>query len=122
MAWRADIAGPVLARLRQRPPVVARVLGAICQRSPDHDLADAIRVIRHVNHPVGLGTAFGYLPQPLAIALLDEIPHEQAVAILEKMDPAMVAEMRSARPQVLAGLLKTVRPGFLTQVSRQANR
>lgn len=119
VAWRGNIAGQALGQLR-RPPLVARVLGAIQQRSPDRDLADAVRVIRHVNDPVGLGAAFEYLPQPLAIALLDQIPPDQAASVLQKMDPATVREMRSVSPEVLGRLLRAVRPGFLTQVNRDA--
>ena len=122
VAWRGDIAGQALRQLRQQPPLVARMLSAIRQRSPDGDPVDAVRVIRNMNDPVGLAAAFGYLPQPLAIALLDQMPNDQAVTVLEKMDPATVREMRSASPEVLGRLLRTVRSGFLTQVNRDAPR
>lgn len=121
LAWSGNIAGRALGQLRRPPLLVAQVLGAIRQLSPGGDPADIVRVIRHVNDPEGLGAAFGCLPQPLAITLLDQMPHEQAVAVVQEMDPSTVCEMQSVNAEVLGRLLSDVRPGFLTQVNRYAS-
>lgn len=118
--WSEDVAGHALGQLRQQPPLVARVLEAIVRQSPDGDPADAVRAIRRVNHPVGVAAAFECPPQSLVIAMLDRMPDEQAVTVVQKMNPATVWQMKCANPKVIGRLLEKTRPAFQAQVNRHA--
>jgi serine/threonine protein kinase len=116
--WLEAPAGHAIGQLP--PPLVARVLEAIVLQSPDGDLADAVRAIRHVSRPAVVAAAFERLPQPTAIAMLDRMPNGQAVSVLQEMDPATVWQLKCARPEVIERLLKQTRPAFQAQVNRHA--
>jgi eukaryotic-like serine/threonine-protein kinase len=117
-AWREDEAGRALGQLP--PLLVARVLEAIVLQSPDEDAADAVRAIRKVGRPAVLAAAFDCLPRPLTVAMLEQIPDEQGVSVLQEMDPAMVWQLQYASLEVVGRLLRQTPRSFQAQVARHA--
>ena len=117
-AWRGDEAGLALGRLP--PPLVARVLEAIALRSPDGGSAAAVRAIRHVNSAAVVAAAFDCLSEPSVVAMLERMPNQQAVSVLQKMDPATVRQLQEASPEAIGRLLQQTRASFQAQVARHA--
>ena len=117
-AWTEAEAGSALGQLP--PPLVARVLEAIALQSSAGDLGAAVRAIRQASRPAVIAAAFECLPRPSAIAMLDRLAEEQAVTVLQEMDPATVRQMEHANPTVVGRLLRQTPRSFREQVARHA--
>ena len=115
-AWTEAEAGSVLGQLP--PPLVARVLEAIALQSSAGDPGAAVRAIRQASRPAVIAAAFECLPRSSAIAMLDRLAEEQAVTVLQEMDPATVRQMEHANPKVVGRLLRQAPRSFREQVAR----
>lgn len=102
------------------PPLVARVLEAITLQSSARDPGAAVRAIRQVSRPAVLAAAFECLPRPIAIAMLDRLTEEQAISVLQEMDPVTVRQMGHDSPAVVGRLLQKTPRSFREQVARHA--
>lgn len=96
------------------------MLEAIALQSPARDPGAAVRAIRQVSRPAVIAAAFECLPRPIAIAMLDRLTEEQAISVLQEMDPATVGQMGHDNQTVVGRLLQQAAPSFREQVARHA--
>jgi hypothetical protein len=65
-----------------------------------------VRAIRHVSSAAVVAAAFDCLSPPSAVAMLERMPNQQAVSVLEEMDPATVRQLQDASREVIGRLLQ----------------